>query len=279
MCYSELTKDGGKLEQTTGKTNNIKSIIKAANVLNLLADAGEPMSLAQMASELNISKSTLHGIVATLVDVRFLAQDQSTGRYHLGTRLFQIGSRMSSMWNERKIAYSYIQQIAAEVGETVHMAVLDDYEVLYINKQESSSSIRIVTDIGAKLPAYCTGLGKALLSDMSKQEFQYMLRKIALKRYTDFTITDPDALWKELEMTYNRGYGEDDQEYIEGLRCVAAPILNHEGKIVAALSISGPVSRMQSDKLEQCKRSLLSTCDEISVKMGYEKGEYNIGSV
>jgi len=267
------------LEQKTGKTNNIKSIVKAVNIINLLAGEGESMSLAHMASELNMSKSTLHGILSTLVDVRFLAQDQETGQYRLGVRLFQIGSQMSSMWNERKIAYPYIQQIVAEVGETVHMAVLDDYEVLYINKQESTNSIRIVTDIGAKLPAYCTGLGKVLLSGLSKQEFQQMLRKKELKSHTSYTITDPNVLWKELETIRSCGYAEDDQEYIEGLRCVAAPILNCEGTIVAALSISGPVSRMQNGKFEQCKMSLIKAGNEISEQMGYEKGERDAGNL
>lgn len=249
----------------------IKSIVKAANVINLLADKGTPMSLTAMSRELDISKSTLHGIVSTLVEVRFLAQDFETGYYRLGVRLFEIGSIISNQWNERKIAYPIIQQIVAEIGETVHMAVLDDFEVLYINKQESSDSIRIVTDIGVKQPAHCTGLGKALLSGMNRRELQYVARKKGLKKYTDSTITELDALAEEMARIRDRGWAVDEQEYIDGLRCVAVPIYDHSGKIAAALSISGPVSRMRDEKFRQCIASLTKAAADISAQMGYDQ--------
>lgn len=258
-------------EKTPEKTNGIKSIIKAARVINMLADAGQPLSLAQMSSNMSISKSTLHGIISTLVDVKFAVQDQQTGRYWLGTRLFEIGSSISSQWNVRKIAYPFIQRIVAETGETVHMAVLDDYEVLYINKQESTSSIRIVTDIGVKLPAHCTGLGKALLSGMSRLELQFMVKSKGLAKHTESTIINFEDFWKEMVLIKSRGYAVDEQEFVEGLRCVAVPVFSHAGDIIAALSVSGPVSRMQDEKFEHCRDSLLKAAEEISVQMGYEK--------
>lgn len=258
-------------EKEQKKTGGIKSIAKAARIINMLADAGQPLSLAAMSAELGISKSTLHGIISTLVDVKFMAQDQQTGRYRLGTRLFEIGSAISSQWNVRKIGYPIIQQIVAEIGETVHMAVLDDYEVLYINKQESTSSIRIVTDVGVKLPAHCTGLGKALLSGLSRLELQCMVKSKGLSKHTESTITDFDDLWREMKLIRSRGYAMDEQEFVEGLRCVAVPIFNHSGKIAAALSISGPVSRMQEEKIEKCNECLLKAAAEISEQMGYEK--------
>lgn len=254
-----------------GRTGGIKSIVKAARVINMLADAGEPLSLAQMSANMAISKSTLHGIISTLVDVKFVVQEQHSGRYRLGMRLFEIGNAISSQWNVRKIAYPYIQQIVAEVGETVHMAVLHDYEVLYINKQESTSSIRIVTDIGMKLPAHCTGLGKALLSGMSRLELQFMVKSKGLPKHTDSTITDFEDLWEEMKLIRSRGYATDEQEFVEGLSCIAVPVFNHAGEIIAALSISGPVSRMQGDKLRQCRESLLKASAAISEQMGYEK--------
>lgn len=259
------------IEKKTGKPGGIKSIVKAARVINMLAAASEPMSLAQMATEMAISKSTLHGIISTLVDVKFVTQERHSMRYQLGTRLFEIGSAISSQWNARKIAYPFIQQIVAEVGETVHMAVLDDYEVLYINKQESTSSIRIVTDVGVKLPAHCTGLGKALLSGKSKLELQFMVKSKGLSKHTEFTITDFESLWKEMELIRSRGYATDEQEFVEGLRCVAVPVFDHAGEITAALSVSGPVSRMTDDKFELCRESLMKAADEISAGMGYEK--------
>lgn len=258
-------------EKTPEKTNGIKSIMKAARVINMLADEGRPLSLAQMSSNMSISKSTLHGIISTLVDVKFVVQDQQTGRYWLGTRLFEIGSSISSQWNVRKIAYPFIQRIVAETGETVHMAVLDDYEVLYINKQESTSSIRIVTDVGVKLPAHCTGLGKALLSGMNRLELQFMVKSKGLPKHTESTITNFEDFWKEIRQIKARGYAVDEQEFVEGLRCVAVPVFNHSGEIIAALSVSGPISRMHDKKFEDCRESLLKAAEEISAQMGYEK--------
>lgn len=259
------------IENEPGKQGGIKSIVKAARVINMLADAGEPLSLAQMAANMAISKSTLHGIISTLVDMKFVVQEQHSMRYWLGTRLFEIGNAISSQWNVRKIAYPFIQQIVAEVGETVHMAILDDYEVLYINKQESTSSIRIVTDIGVKLPAHSTGLGKALLSGKSNFELQYMVKNKGLPKHTEFTITDFESLCKEMELIRSRGYATDEQEFVEGLRCVAVPVFDHSGEIIAALSVSGPVSRMNDDKFEHCRESLLKAAAQISIGMGYER--------
>lgn len=252
------------------KTGAIKAVVKAANVINLLADQGEPMSLTGMSAELGMSKSTLHGIVSTLVMMKFLGQDQETGYYRLGTRLFEIGVRMSGQWDVRRIAYPFILELVAELGETVHMAILDDFEVLYIDKHEASSSIRIVTDVGVRLPAHCTALGKALLSGLNERDFRYMVRRKGLKRYTEFTVTDPDRLWADMERIRGCGYAVDEQEYVEGLRCVAVPIRNHAGHIAAALSISGPVSRMRDEKVDRCKISLKKAGAAISARMGYE---------
>jgi len=257
-------------EQGQEKNGTIKSIVKAAKAINVLAAAGQPMSLAAMSKELQISKSTLHGIISTLVDVKFIAQDQQSGRYRLGTRLFELGSAISNQWDVRKIGYPIIQQIVAGIGETVHMAVLDDYEVLYINKLESTSSIRIVTDVGAKLPAYCTGLGKALLSGMSRLELQCYVSAKGLAKKTENTITTFDGLWKEMQLIRLRGYAIDEQEFVEGLRCCAAPIRNHAGAIVSAISISGPISRIQGEKFDLCKKTLQKAAEEISLQMGYE---------
>lgn len=256
--------------QANAKSGAIKSIIKAANVVNVLAEAGQPLSLSVIANELQISKSTLHGIISTLVDVKFIAQDQRSGRYRLGTRLFEVGSALSNQWNVRKIGYPIIQHIVADMGETVHMAVLDDYEVLYINKQESTSSVRIVTEVGVKLPAHCTGLGKALLCGLSKLELQCFASTKGLAKKTELTITTLEGLWKEMELTRRRGYAVDEQEFVEGLRCCAVPIHDHTGNIVSAISISGPVSRMQDDKFIRCRETLQKSAAEISLQMGYE---------
>ncbi|MCL2163382.1 MAG: IclR family transcriptional regulator [Oscillospiraceae bacterium] len=255
-----------------GDSKNVKSIIKAAAIIDALADSDEPLALSAISRELGMAKSTLHGLISTLVDVGYVAQDVETGYYFLGFKLFEIGSTVSRKWNERKIAYPFMQKLAEKTGETIHLAVLDDGEVLYILKQESSDSIRIVTDMGIKLPAHCTGLGKVLLSGLQPYDFKKFIRRRSLDKYTDTTITNMERLKEELDRIRAQGYAIDEQEYVEGLRCVAVPIHNHRGDVTCALSVAGPVARMRGQVFEKKKQDVLEAAHEISRQMGYQGG-------
>jgi DNA-binding IclR family transcriptional regulator len=250
----------------------IKSIVKAAAVVDLLAVSDSPLALSVIAKKLNMAKSTLHGILATLITVGYISQDGESGHYSLGLKLFEVGNTVSRKWNERRLAYPYMQDLVEKTGETVHLAILDDGEVLYINKLESSGSIRIVTESGIKLPAHCTGVGKALLSGLKPYELNEFAAKRGLDRYTDTTITDLETLKAELELIRSRGYATDDQEYIEGLRCVSVPIFNHKGRVTCALSVAGPVARMRDEAFEEVKRHLLTAAREVSRQMDYQGG-------
>lgn len=249
----------------------LKSITKAVNVINLLADADTPMSLTEMSNELGIAKSTLHAIVATLLEEEYLAQDSDTNKYELGFRLFEIGSQFSRKLNISRIAMPYMQNLAKKTNETIHLAVLSDNEVLYVNKEESSVSIRIVTETGLKLPVHCTGVGKALISGHTTDELEKVAQEKGLKKYTDSTITDLKKLQKEISKVKGQGFAVDEQEFMVGLRCIAIPIYNHSGKVVCALSISGPVARMMGDSFEDKKKRLMHAAAKISQEMGYRE--------
>ena len=250
------------METQTGD-RNIKSIVKAANIIDLLSEAEAPLSLGEIANRLDMQKSTLHGILATLCAVGFVAQSPENGRYRLSDKLFELGNKVAASWNERKLAYPYMKRIVAQTGEAVHMAVLEDGDVLYIQKQESEQSIRIVTDNGVRLPPHCSGVGKVLLSGLSDSEIQKLVRKKGLVRYTDRTITDFDSLMTELETVRRQGYALDDQEFMIGLKCVAVPIADYHGKIKTALSISAPVARMDGERLERNRLLLQEAADAI----------------
>lgn len=253
---------------------SIKSILKAGMVIDLLAAADAPLSISVIAKELSMAKSTLHGIVSTLVDIGYLQQVSESGKYQLGIRLFEIGSSISKKWNEQKIAYPYIQKLVEQTGETVHMAIFSNGEVLYTNKHESGSSIRIVTETGTKLPAHCTGVGKALLSGLSRHDLKQTVEKKGLKQYTPNTITTFSRLKEEMNTIREVGYAVDNEEFVEGLKCVAAPVFNHIGKVTATLSISGPVSRMRDKDFEQKKNYLMQAVKEISLQLGYQSYPY-----
>jgi DNA-binding IclR family transcriptional regulator len=247
----------------------VKVVVKAAAVIDLLAESDVPMSLTALSKRLGIARSTLHGILATLINVGYVCKEERSGDYRLGLRLFEIGNKISQKIDERKVAKPYMRALSEKTGETVHLAVLQDGEVLYINKQESNNSIRIITESGLKLPAHCTGVGKALLSGLSDEQIRQVAEKKGLAKYTETTVTDIGILLKEIEKIRKQGYASDQQEFMIGLRCVAIPIRNMSGKVVCAISISGPVSRMSGDLFEMKKRYLIKTAHAISKELGF----------
>ncbi|MCL1913031.1 MAG: IclR family transcriptional regulator [Eubacteriaceae bacterium] len=252
------------------QSKSIKSILKVGNIVDVLSSSPEPLSLAALAKSTGLVKSTLHGLVSTLVEIGYVEQVPDNGYYQLGIRLFEIGNSISNKWNEKRIAYPYMQEIVEKTGETVHMAILSDGEVLYIEKLESSRSIQIVTASGVKLPAYCTGLGKALMSNLPTEDIKRICQATGFVQHTENTIMSCEALMAELAVIRDRGYSVDEQEFMIGLRCIAVPIYNHFEKVVAAISIAAPLSRMQGERFELYKELLMSAGQQISARLGYK---------
>ena len=251
--------------------NNIKSIVKASKIINVIAYEKKLISLSELSNYLNIAKSTLHGILSTLVNIGYLEQEQATGKYRLGVQLFELGSQIANNWDEKTIAKPYMVELANMTDETIHLAMLSNGEVLYVDKQEGNASIRIVTAPGVKLPAHCTGVGKVLLAYSKEDVVKGILERFGLEKHTSQTITNKEQLQEELLKIRKQGYGYDNQEYLDGLRCISTPIFDSNGNIQFALSISGPVSKMGKEKIKEYLPLLLRASTEISMKFGYRK--------
>ncbi|MBC7325270.1 MAG: IclR family transcriptional regulator [Moorella sp. (in: Bacteria)] len=250
-------------------TSQIRSVAKALMILDLLASHQGEMSLGEIARELDLPKSTLHGLLSTMRDFGYLEQSPFDGRYRLGVRLFEIGNIVANNWDVRKVAAPHIQKLVEAMEETVHLVVLDKGEVLYIDKRESRQSLRIVSQVGMRLPAHCTGVGKVLLAYLPPAEVRRIIAARGLTRYTRNTITDPRRLEMELERIRAAGYAVDNEEIMDSLRCVAAPIRDHNGKVCAAVSISGPVARLQGDRFTLAVELVTRTAAEISAGLGF----------
>jgi DNA-binding IclR family transcriptional regulator len=251
------------------KSPVIRSVAKALGIVDLLALRQRSMALGEIADEMDLPKSTAHGLISTMQDFGYLDQSPFDGRYRLGVRFFEIGSVVASNWDVRKAAAPFIQQLVNNMEETVHLVVLDKGEVLYIDKRESNHSIRIVSQVGTRLPAHCTGVGKVMLAFLEPSEVEYIIKKKGLTRYTQKTITDPNILKAELDKIRLQGYAVDNEEIMASLRCVAAPIMNHEGTACAAISISGTTSRLKGDRLKQAVDEIIKTAADISKELGY----------
>jgi len=250
------------------KKGTIKSVAKAISIIMLLVHNRKPMSLSSIASELGMAKSTAHGLISTLLDEGCISQNQDTGFYELGNKMYEIGASVTMYWDEKTIAKPYILKLVEKYQETVHLAKLSDGQVLYIDKQESTQSAYIVSEMGFKLPAHCTGLGKVLLSGLSNNEIRLIIKRQPLVPYTENTIVDIEDLIIEIEGVRRNRYSRDAQEFVDGVSCIAVPIYNHQNKITASLSVSFSMARADKTFIEQVKSDLLSISHDISTKLG-----------
>ncbi|MGC8658139.1 MAG: IclR family transcriptional regulator [Desulfomonilaceae bacterium] len=249
--------------------SRIQSVARALAILDVLAEARTELALHEIADRMGLAKSTVHGLISTLKDFGYIEQCSFTLKYKLGLRLFEVGSIVALGWDVRTVAAPYIQKLLEEMRETVHLVILDRYEVLYIDKRETSESLRIASQVGMRLPAHCTGVGKTIMAFLDRKELQEIVAKKGLPRFTRNTITDPFALEDELHKVREQGYAIDNQEIMDSLKCVAAPIRNQSGKVISAISISGPISRMQGERLDKAIDLVVRTADTISEKLGY----------
>jgi len=255
------------------KTSQIKSVAKALRIIDVLAETQGELALHEIAAKLGVAKSTVHGLLSTLRDFGYVEQSVFTGKYKLGLRLFELGSIVAHGWDVRAVAAPYIQKLVDELEETVHLVVLDKGEVLYIDKRESRQSLRIVSQVGMRLPAHCTGVGKALLAHLPPSEVKRIIATKGLPRFTKNTITDPKKLEEELARVRAQGYAIDDEEIMDSLRCIGAPICDHNGKVCAAVSVAGPVARLEGERLQLAIERVKQTAAEISAALGY-RGEH-----
>lgn len=249
--------------------SRIQSVARALSIVDILAEARAELALNEIAVRLSLPKSTVHGLISTLKDFGYIEQSVFTGKYRLGMRIFEVGHIVAQGWEVRTVAAPYITQLLEELGETVHLVVLDKLEVLYIDKRETSRSLRIASQVGMRLPAHCTGVGKVLMAHLSPVERCELINKKGLPRFTKNTLTDAGSLEDELAKVRKQGFAIDNEEIMDGLRCVAAPIRDQTGRVISAISLSGPVSRMKGEQLENAIKRVGETAGEISACLGY----------
>ncbi len=255
--------------------SRIQSVARALSIVDILAKARGELALNEIAVRLSLPKSTVHGLISTLKDFGYIEQSAFTGKYKLGVRFFEVGHIVAQGWEVRTVAAPYVNQLLEELGETVHLVVLDKQEVLYIDKRESSRSLRIASQVGMRLPAHCTGVGKVLMAHLSAEERRELIDKKGLPRFTRNTLTDVEALDDELTRVRIQGFAIDNEEIMDSLRCVAAPIRDQSGNVISAISLSGPVSRMKGERFEKAIRRVRETAEEISACLGYRTKNSN----
>jgi IclR family transcriptional regulator, KDG regulon repressor len=243
------------------------SLGKGIELLAVLAGSEEPLRIGELADLAKRPKSTVHRLLATMLELRVVEQTDD-GRYAIGLRLFEIGSRAAVRVSLRDVAIVELRDLSGRLGETSHVGVLDGDEVVYVEKVESEASIRMSSRVGRRNPLHCTGIGKALLAFQGDAEIDAACAR-ELEARTEHTITDPKKLRKELTLTRERGFSIDDEEVELGLRCVGAPVLGDDGRPVAAISIAGPAARMEVEKCVAIGPDLAEAAGRIARGLGH----------
>lgn len=247
----------------------INSLDRGLRILLILGQNAAPLGLNEVSRRLEIDKSTTHRIMSTLCGQGFVEQDPESRKYLLGLRVIEVAALKLRTINLLKVARPPIQTLVSQSRETVHVAVQSDGEVMYLDSEQYAGVITVNTTIGGRAPMHSSAVGKALLSGMTAEDVDRVLAIKGLQRYTEKTIVDPRELHLHLQQCHERGYALDDEETDLGVRCLAAPVLDHRGSAVAAVGISGPAQRMSFERIPILAHLVKECATTISRQLGY----------
>jgi IclR family KDG regulon transcriptional repressor len=253
----------------------IRAVVRAAEIMELLAAADGGATLNELAAGAKLPKASAFRMLRTLEEVGFAERVLNSERWRLGVRCLQLGQAYLEQVDLRREALPVMEQLRDELNETVHLAVLNDHlDVVYLEKLESTHAVGIMMSrVGRTAPAFCTGVGKALLAVHPGDPAGLLEARGVLKRYTPNTIHDTDALRAELALVRERGFALDFEEHEPGVRCVAAAFASPAGGPAAAISVSGPASRMPKAEVQgRLAQAVVASARDIGRRMGAREG-------
>lgn len=247
----------------------IKSIRKSLDLLELLSDNMKEMGITEISKDLHMGISTVYRILTTLKRRGYVIQNQHTLKYTLGIQSFILGSKVQSAMNLVNLVTPFLQKLSKKTNESINFSILEDREVVCLSKIESPEVLRTDIEIGVRLPAHCTAVGKGLLSFLSEREFTILYGKDNKKLCTPTpnSISSVRELKKCLKKIKRDGYAIDKEEFKIGINCLGVPIMNNEGKSIAGISVTGPSSRFTLSEMKKLKSTLISISKDISNKL------------
>ncbi|MEA2622460.1 MAG: IclR family transcriptional regulator, regulon repressor [Chloroflexota bacterium] len=241
---------------------------RVVDILEAFPRLGPELGVSDVSRALGLKKATTHRLLASLLRRGMVAQDPISRRYRLGIKLWELGSLATSQvdWVDR--VKPYLQHLTDVSGETTHLAVLNDGQVLYVDKVESSRSLRMPSQVGRRLPVHCTGVGKSLVAFLPDEVLKGIVARRGMAQMTAHTVTDLAILQQDLARARERGYAIDNEEIDEGLTCIAAPVRDHTSHVVAAISIAGPTSRFKPEVIPVRAAQVVEAANEMSLALG-----------
>lgn len=247
----------------------IQSVERALKILNLFDEYTTELKITEISEKMELHKSTVHSLLKTLQKHNYIDQNPENEKYRLGLKLIERGNFVISSIDIRQIAKKYLLDLSKKTGQTVHLGILNGQEGVYIDKVEGKTAIIRFSKIGKGIPLHATAIGKVLLAFEEPKEVQRILTGYQFIKQNEYTIINEEDFLNELEIVHQQGYAVDNQENELGVRCIAVPLINHENKVIASISISTLISQVNDDKLVEIIKLLKQTGLEISKKLGY----------
>lgn len=249
----------------------IQAVSHALDLLEQFHDDVDELGVTELSKRLKLHKNNVFRLLATLESRGYIEQNKATENYRLGLKSLELGQTFIKQMGLLRQAKPILERLVKDCNETSYVAIFKEGFIVYLDVVETDLTVRVVSRVGSRLPAYCTASGKVHLAAMSDEEIEEIL-PAQLQRYTPNTITDRQVLKKHLEQVAEQGYAIDDEEMDPGVRCIAAPIRDYTRRIVGAVSISGPSMRLTDERLKESMVDLVVTAGEdLSTRLGYHR--------
>jgi DNA-binding IclR family transcriptional regulator len=246
-----------------------QSLKRGLRIIEVIATMGGSLPLAEIARKAALPRSTAHHLLRALVEFGYLVQNDGARTYTLAPKLFQLTGRTWSKEQLAEIAMPFLDELSHRTGEGTSLAVLRDGVVTVIAKREPEGPVRVVQEVGARRPIYCTAVGKALAAWLPEQELDGIIRRTVFERMTPNTIPSPAAFRRELARIRAAGFAIDNEEHIKGIRCIATPVRDHSGEVRASLCVVGPKNHLPQRKFPQIRKALAAVAADLSARLGH----------
>ncbi|MBS0321102.1 MAG: helix-turn-helix domain-containing protein [Proteobacteria bacterium] len=246
----------------------VQSLTRGLAILEALSAAEGGLTLTDVAQRTQLAPSTAHRLLATLERGGYVRQTGPLGLWYIGLSAFTVGS--SFLFNRDFVAEShpYMRRLMEQSGETANLAILDGTEAVFIDQVQCRETMRTIVRLGSRVPLHASGVGKAIFAALPDEQIDAILKVKGLPRITATTITSPETMWSAIRVIRQRGWSFDDEEHLHGTRCVASPIFDEHGDVLAALSLAGPNSRLPDERIRQLGPLVAHTADEVTRRMG-----------
>jgi DNA-binding IclR family transcriptional regulator len=248
----------------------IQAVSHALDLLEQFHDDIDELGVTELSKRLKLHKNNVFRLLATLESRGYIEQNKATENYRLGLKSLELGQTFIKQMGLLRQAKPILDQIVADCNETSYVAIFKEEHSVYLDVVETDLTVRVVSRVGSRLPAFATAAGKVHLAHMSSEELAEMFPDKNLKTFTPTSIATRDELFAELKAVAEQGYALDNEELDAGVRCIAAPIRDYTRRIVGAISISGPSMRMSHERInDELIPLAIKASEELSTRLGY----------